>query len=1115
MHPDLSGFHGAPVTYAMFVGIAATSAAAFFTLPGRNLLTDCELITRNHQYWRLFTGQFTFNHGIAASFGLYLLYQFRVLERQMGSYKFGSSAFCIMNLSSFYMFCLCQLWSKNARNFDTSGGYMLFGYLLYYYHRFIPRLQPNAYTFFNVNLSDKSLTYIMMLMMLGRDVRTLILFVPGWYLGLLWSTTRVGDIRLPWIITSFFRLFRPLFSVVPASAASAQRQRRAMEAQQRLFGQRGAPAQGQPHPEGRANASQSAQGQGYRDQLLPGGPPDGMLAPHLAARPPSQEAIQQLMALGFDRDRSLRALQITENNVQAAANRLLNAFSNEKTIPNSSEIHNPTRRRRTTASHLQHSPSNTHSSNTVDKIKIRTKRRNLLKLTPIEAIDLTPAENGRVRNVYCTLVLLDSELREIRGEKHRTPPLRQATPVWSPLKATMVRSGESGVESYQPIGIGAAAVAEEYTFGTIVNIRKAKYLLIKCKDKGRMETDDLGRLLLSLDDILSGPDIENERIAWYDLQLGHGGKLKQVQGKVRIATRTVREPSLHQLWACAEQLRNEVPSRDRSLYLKPHPCVITGKEATEWMLCHGPKRPMDGGISCSTEEEAILLGSCLLRRGILVHTTGSGDASRFINSGWRYYRFAVHHLDPNKQRDANKLKTLILSGKAEEEDEEAEDSISTVAAGLHVPADESKKSVHSQSSISHKAPGTTSTKAKQTLAKSTGSKSSRSGSTGITAVRKASSEGDRTRTASNAGRGKSKSKLQIENFELLKVLGTGSFGRVLSARGPDGKVYAIKIISKIGLENAHRQNAKIERDILKQVDHPFVASLQFAFQNEDKLYLGMEFFNGGDLRHHLTSQAVPPAVPGMINTSQRFTESRIQLYAAELVAGLAHLHSMEIIYRDLKPENIIIAKDGHIVLVDFGLSKFDSKQIKAHSLAGSPEYIAPEVLSVAKSPSSETKAEEPNQSGYDKTCDWWSLGILIFEMFVGRTPFKDENTAIMYRNIREGQLFLPPSLPETARSLLIGLLERDASRRLGANETVPFSIMKHPFFQTIDWDALQRKEIEPEWIPDVVDDADAKYIDNEFINQIPVDTPEWRMLDSVDREREYLPDFTFQPKQII
>ncbi|KAL0589881.1 hypothetical protein ABG067_002106 [Albugo candida] len=792
------------------------------------------------------------------------------------------------------------------------------------------------------------------------------------------------------------------------------------------------------------------------------------------------------------------------------------AFSNDKTPASSNELQNQPRRRKTTASYLKHSPNNTQSSNSVDKIKIRTKRRSLLKLTPIEAIDLTPAENGRTRNVYCTLVLLDSELREIRGEKYRTPPLRQVTPVWSPLKATMVRSVESGVESYQPIGIGAAAVAEEYTFGTVVNIRKAKYLLIKCKDKGRMETDDLGRLLLSLDDILSGSDTENERIAWYDLQLGHGGRLKQVQGKVRIATRTVREPSLYQLWACAEQLRKEVPSRDRSLYLKPHPCVITGKEATEWMLCHGPKRPMDGGISCSTEEEAILLGSCLLRRGILVHVTGSGDSQRFINSGWRYYRFAVHHLDPNKQRDANKLKTLILSGKAEEEDEEAEDSLSMVTAGMHVPMEnESKKSGQSLSSMRHKSSDAMSSKPKRSLSKSNGSKSSRSNSTGTTAVRKASLEADRAQSTNKADRGKSKSKLRIEDFELLKVLGTGTFGRVLSARGPDGQVYAIKIISKIGLENSHRRNAKIERDILKQVDHPFVASLQFAFQNEDKLYLGMEFFNGGDLRHHLTSEAVSPAVPGIVNTTQRFTESRIQLYAAELVAGLAHLHSMEIIYRDLKPENIIIAKDGHIVLVDFGLSKFDSQRIKAHSLAGSPEYIAPEVLAVATTTSSETKSKEHNQIGYDKSCDWWSLGILIFEMFVGRTPFKDENTAIMYRNIREGQLFLPPALPDSARSLLIGLLERDASKRLGANETVPFSIMRHSFFQNIDWDALQRKEIEPEWVPDIIDDADAKYIDNEFVNQLPVDTPEWRMLDSVDREREYLPDFTFQPKQML
>ncbi|TMW68005.1 hypothetical protein Poli38472_007677 [Pythium oligandrum] len=692
------------------------------------------------------------------------------------------------------------------------------------------------------------------------------------------------------------------------------------------------------------------------------------------------------------------------------------------------------------------------SSTSEQRLKIKTKRRYMLKVTPIEARDLLLAENGRVRNVYCTLVLLDADMREIKGEKQRTPPLRQANPVWSPLKAAVLKSMQSSVESHQPLGIGAAAAQEEYTFGIQTNLMHAKYLLVKCKDKGRVDTDDLGRLLLSIEDLNTSGE---ERVAWYDLQIRPGGKMKRVQGKIRISSRIVREPSLWQLWSCAEQMRREVPSKDRSLYLKPHPCVITGKEATDWMLCHGPNRPMAGGISCSTEEEAILLGSCMLRARIMRHVSGD---PRFLSSTRMYYRFAMHHLDQAKQRDISRQMNMILSGEAEEvDDDESEDvgtnSASTPEEGGWDPS------------------------------------SSGIGNTMAAPPPPASSN-----------RGKSRSTLKIEDFELLKVLGTGSFGRVVSARARDGKVYAIKIISKIGMDENQRRNAKIERDMLRDIHHPFVASLLFAFQNEDKVYMGMEFFNGGDLRHHLN-----------LNTSGelRLTPGRIQLYAAELVAGLAHLHSLDIIYRDLKPENVLIAKDGHVVLVDFGLSTYSRKKEgdKAHSLAGSPEYIAPEVLAAADDKGSSVE--------YDRSCDWWSLGILIFEMFTGRTPFKDENKAIMYRNIKEGHLYVPPELSEDAQSLLTGLIQREPSERLGSNEAVPFAIMNHPFFSGIDWEALQQKKIEPEWLPDVVDDADVKYVDNEFINQVPVDTPEWRMLDSVDREREYFEDFTFRATRVM
>lgn len=312
-----------------------------------------------------------------------------------------------------------------------------------------------------------------------------------------------------------------------------------------------------------------------------------------------------------------------------------------------------------------------------------------------------------------------------------------------------------------------------------------------------------------------------------------------------------------------------------------------------------------------------------------------------------------------------------------------------------------------------------------------------------------------------------------------------------------------------------RRNAKRERDVMRELQHPFVANLSFAFQNEDKLYMGMEFFNGGDLRYHLGLHTRGELI---------LNHERIVFYASELVAGIAHIHSLGILYRDLKPENVLLAGDGHIRIVDFGLSKNEGRDGDGSTtLAGSPDYVAPEVLlasgkkksSGGGSSASTTSSSDRSSSvlGYDKGCDWWSLGILIFEMYVGRTPFKDANTSIMYRNIVEGDLFLPPDLPQEVKSLLRGLIERDATQRLGASEAVPFSIMTHDYFAAIDWEALQRKELTPPWLPDVISESDAKYIDDEFASQQPMDTPEWRMLDSVDREREHFDDFTYVPKQ--
>ncbi|OQS04670.1 kinase [Thraustotheca clavata] len=688
-------------------------------------------------------------------------------------------------------------------------------------------------------------------------------------------------------------------------------------------------------------------------------------------------------------------------------------------------------------------------------IGIKTLRRYLLKLTPIEGKDLLP----HVKNVYCTLVLLDKDMREIKGEKRRTPVCKNASnhPMWSPLKCAVLRSMESSIESHQPLGIGVAAAAEEYTFGTNVNLHRAKYLLVKCKEKGQVQTEDLGRLLLALDDLDTAGI---ERHAWYDLQLHTG--MKRVQGRIRIACRIVREPSRKQLWFAAEQMRKEIVVKDHYLYLKLHPMSFSGKSAVEWMLCHGLNRPMQGGITCSTEEEAILVGVCLVRAGIIYSVSGAGT---FHNSTWKYYRFAVHHLDQLVQQDKKHECELFLSdqpvAEVEYEDEELAampmpppPTVATTPPLNSLPRNNEPFNILDDEMEDVKLPAMASSDSKPTLS--------------------------------------------IQDFELVRLLGSGTFGRVVSARHKrDGKMYAIKIVHKFGLDDASRRNLKMERDVLREVRHPFVASLYFAFQNEDKLYFGMEYLSGGDLRYHL--QLCLRETQGLM------PHRRVQLYAAELVAALAHLHSLNIIYRDLKPENILIAADGHIKLVDFGLSKMaKNSDGSSKTLAGSPAYIAPEVLLASSKPSRK-------DLNYSAACDWWSLGIVLYELYVGQTPFEDENQAIMFRNIAEGVLYVPEELGTTTVSFLEGLICRDTNERLGANETVPFRIMHHPYFESIDWDKLQAKAYKPDWIPE----ADEVYVDDEFTTEVPVDTPEWRMLDEVDRERERVTDFTFRPTEIL
>ncbi|SMQ51355.1 unnamed protein product [Zymoseptoria tritici ST99CH_3D7] len=305
--------------------------------------------------------------------------------------------------------------------------------------------------------------------------------------------------------------------------------------------------------------------------------------------------------------------------------------------------------------------------------------------------------------------------------------------------------------------------------------------------------------------------------------------------------------------------------------------------------------------------------------------------------------------------------------------------------------------------------------------------------------------------------------LKVEDFELLKVVGKGSFGKVMQVMKKDtSRIYALKTIRKQHIiSRSEVAHTLAERSVLAQINNPFIAPLKFSFQSPDKLYLVLAFVNGGELFYHLQKE-------------QRFDINRSRFYAAELLCALECLHGFGVIYRDLKPENILVDYVGHIALCDFGLCKLDMKdEDKTNTFCGTPEYLAPELL---------------HGQGYTKAVDWWTLGVLLYEMLTGLPPFYDENTNEMYRKILSEPLHFPGPevVPPAARDLLTKLLDRDATRRLGTNGAA--EIKAHPFFHSIDWRKLLDRKYEPSFKPSVVDERDTANFDKEFTSEAPADS---------------------------
>ncbi|KAE8576526.1 hypothetical protein XENTR_v10004223 [Xenopus tropicalis] len=296
------------------------------------------------------------------------------------------------------------------------------------------------------------------------------------------------------------------------------------------------------------------------------------------------------------------------------------------------------------------------------------------------------------------------------------------------------------------------------------------------------------------------------------------------------------------------------------------------------------------------------------------------------------------------------------------------------------------------------------------------------------------------------------------DFDFLKVIGKGSFGKVLLAkRKCDNNFYAVKVLQKKTILKKKEQNhIMAERNVLlKNLKHPFLVGLHYSFQTAEKLYFVLDYVNGGELFLHLQRERC-------------FLEPRARFYAAEVACALGYLHSQNIIYRDLKPENILLDSQGHVVLTDFGLCKEGMEPEETTStFCGTPEYLAPEVL---------------RKQPYDRTVDWWCLGAVLYEMLYGLPPFYSRDVSQMYDNILSQPLQLPGCKTTATCDILRGLLHKDQRCRLGAKADFQ-EIKNHVFFSPINWDDLYHKRIAPPYNPNVAGPGDLRHFDPEFTQE--------------------------------
>ncbi|KAJ3069989.1 serine/threonine protein kinase psk1, partial [Quaeritorhiza haematococci] len=349
----------------------------------------------------------------------------------------------------------------------------------------------------------------------------------------------------------------------------------------------------------------------------------------------------------------------------------------------------------------------------------------------------------------------------------------------------------------------------------------------------------------------------------------------------------------------------------------------------------------------------------------------------------------------------------------------------------------------------------------------------------------------------------------LKDFDLLSVIGKGAYGKVYLVRRRNNSsssssssstptLFAMKVLRKasIVLHSKEIQHTHNERSILEQVRHPFIVKLYYAFQTSSRLYLILSYASGGELFTYLADQKM-------------FDEETAVFYTAELLLALEHLHGLGIIYRDFKPENVLLQADGHVMLTDFGLSKV---ALDAQTICGTIEFMAPEILMNDKAPptpphtpskqqpnpnnntsnnnnNSTPTTKKPNNktpqkhqqnqhppqnehatpitTPYDKAIDYWSLGIMIYDMLTGSPPFTGANRKKIMEAILKKKVVYPRFMSPFAKEIIGKLLKKNPQQRLGSGPTGAAEVKKQPFFRKIDWKKLANRECVPPIVPRV------------------------------------------------